>query len=586
VILELGDKESFTELRQQLAIIIYLISLASILIYIRSLIYFDVNPLVFHIAFVTSTLTLSLLLIGPNRSSVAKAGPALVFAWVLALGLTIPLRFPEGIITNYTDVIYELQIVRNMIASGAVTFTAPTSYAAAYAFNPTLELLISAISLVTGLDSDVTMKYAGPFMGVLTIAFLFAFYRGFMSRKASCISLLLAASCANFLFFDSQTLHETLALVFLSGLVYTLARSGKRWTIIGTIFASMVVMTHAFTSVMVSVFFFSASVVVLIFSRTFKQNPSHLERSILRIVFPFAAMTCLWLLWVAFPISKSIAGYVQGVLRVLLSGSQTTFSLRAGPAITNLWIRITGDAGLVLFALTAVIGFILATRKQYSLYRRMLPLAIGAGIIFIISFVPFVGYIQSSSLYRIFFYLLGRAYTYVYFFAAPLSYLAIAKLTSSVRFQPNYGKIVGMLLIALIASAGFYYGRPVFIYDNSAPLNVEDVRFPLQEWKSAGLFVKTHTDQSASLWGDQIAFNYIGGYGEREVGEREAHYGTINITLNELVYTDASPGSIVILRDSAVTVPYYVTNETEFTEILQSNNVFFSSGEVIMIEVT
>jgi hypothetical protein len=206
----------------------------------------------------------------------------------------------------------------------------------------------------------------------------------------------------------------------------------------------------------------------------------------------------------------------------------------------------------------------------------MLPLAIGAGIIFIICFVPFARVTEGTDL-------LYRGFDYIYFFAAPLSYITIKKLTSSVRFQPNYQKIVGILLIALIASAGFYYYRPASSYDNSAPLNVEDVRFPLQEWKSAGLFVKTHIDQSANLLGDSIAFDYIGGYGEREVKLQEQN---ANYSLNKLIYTDASPGDIVVLRESAVKVPYYVTNETEFSEILQSNNVFFSSGEVIMIEVT
>jgi hypothetical protein len=577
VILQLGDKGFSAGVRGQLAIIIYLISIASILIYIRSLIYFDTNPLVFHVAFVTSILTLSLLLVGPKRCSVAKWGLALVLAWVLALALMIPLRFPEGIITNGPDMIYELQIVRNMIASGAVTFTAPTSRAAQYVSNPTLELLISMISLVMGVDSDVTLKYAGPFMGVLTITFLFAFYRSFMSRKASCISLLLAASCFHFLFEDPGTVHETLALVFLAGLVYTLARSGRPWIVIGTIFTSMVVMTHAFTSVMVSILFLSAYVAFFIFSRTFKQEPSHLGRSMKWIAVPCAVMTCLWLFWAAGPISGNIADFARNVLRVLLSESQTTFPMTAPGIGKYLWIRITGDVGLVLFALTAVIGFILATRKQYSLYRRMLPLAIGAGIIFIICVVPFARYTESKDL-------LTRGYTYVYFFAAPLSYLAITKLTFSVRFQPNFRKIVGILLIALIASAGVYYTyRPFYSYDNSAPLDLEDVRFPLQEWKSAGLWVKTHIDQSARLWGDTIAFNFVGGYGEREV---EYAPPQANDTLNKLVYSDASIGGIVILRASAVKVPYYVTNQTEFSEILQNNNVFFSSGEVIMIEVT
>ena len=575
-VLELGDRQSFAGLPENLLIISYLISLATILIYIRSLIYFDTNPLTFHIAFVTTLLTLSLLLVGSKRCSVGQLGSALVLAWVLTLGLMIPLRLQEGIVSNYPDMIYELQIVRGLINRGSVTYTAPTVFAAGYAFHPVLEVLVVMTSLVLGIDSEIVLKYAGPFMGVLTIAFLLAFYRSFLSKKASIISLFLAASCFQFLSFDPNTVHESLALPFLFALVYTLTKRGRPWRAIGTLFACMVVLTHAFTSIVVSVLFLAASAAVFFLSRILRGTPGHLERLTQKIAVSFAVITCLWLLWFASPLtSGQIGSFFKYVIRLLLSEGQTRFPL-TGSSTVYLWTRITGDVGIVLFALTALIGFILAMRKQYSQYRPILPFAFGAGVIFVVLALPFARVTRSIDL-------LLRAFTYVYFFAAPLSYITITKLASTVRIRFNFRTIAAILLISLIASAGVYYNRAVFLYDSSAPMNVEDVRFPLQEWKSAGFFAKIHVSESADLWGDKIAFNFVGGFGEREVNFELL---PTNQTLTDLVYVDASRGRIVILRQSMVDVPYYSTSIQEFGRILQGNNVLYSSGEVIMIEVT
>ncbi len=92
----------------------------------------------------------------------------------------MPIRFPEGIITNYPDMLYELQIVQNIAASGGITFNPPTYYAEGYIFTPMLETFIVMSGALLGVPVETILKYAGPFFGVITITFLVGFYKAFL----------------------------------------------------------------------------------------------------------------------------------------------------------------------------------------------------------------------------------------------------------------------------------------------------------------------------------------------------------------------------------------------------------------------
>ena len=534
--------------------------------------------MIFHIAYVTSILALSLLLIEPDLHGSDIKGPLLVSAWVLTLSLMAPLRLPEGIVANYPDMIYELQIVRHIVQLGKVTFQPYTRYAAGYIFNPILELLVAMIGTILGADYGTVLKYAGPFMNIITVLLLLIFYRRFLSKKDATISVLLATSCFHFISFDPSTVHETLALPFLFAIPYTLTKSGRAWRAITLLLMFMVVSTHYFTAIVGLFYFIAASIAICLFSFMTKRPFGPVERTTMRIPVPFALITIVWLLYVTPSVLVTgvipVASYAFFMLTSLRA--EVVFPLVArGIVSVPTWIRAVGDLGIVLFGATITIGFLLALRDRwYSRLGLALPFASSSAAIFSAALLIYSKYSEAIDL-------LPRAYTYVYFSAAPLSLLAMKRASLSFR-GGIYRKLLCTLLMFLVVSAAVYYNYPRYLYDNTAPLTSEDVRFPLNEWKSAGLFARDHLTSNFTIWGDRIAFSFVGGYGDKNV---ETLPSDMNMTLAQWVDTYPRSGDILILRGSMPDAPYlnYEVTRGELNRILQSANVVYSSGEVLML---
>ena len=136
-------------------------------------------------------------------------------------------------------------------------------------------------------------------------------------------------------------------------------------------------------------------------------------------------------------------------------------------------------------------------------------------------------------------------------------------------------------LILIIVVAGVYAQYIRYRLDNTAPMNIEDVRFPLFQWQAAGYFVSGHAG-GITVWGDKIAFDYVGGYGERDINVLDS---TLNLTLSEWLSTTPASGDIVILRQTMPIIPYasYRVTSQGLHEILVTHDIIYSSGEVDMV---
>jgi len=178
--------------------------------------------------------------------------------------------------------------------------------------------------------------------------------------------------------------------------------------------------------------------------------------------------------------------------------------------------------------------------------------------------------------------LLPRGMIYVYFLAAPLSLFAISK-GSSLILSRRLRKLFYASVLSLIAVSAVYYSSEPSRYDNTSPLDIEDVRFPLYEWKSAGFFAKDHISKDVTLWGDKIAFNYVGGYGEKEVALLP---GNLNLSLSEWMSFYPSSDSMIILRRTMPNVQYlnYRVDEGELCAIIAVRNVLYASGEIVILK--
>ena len=516
-------------------------SLLVVLIYIRSLIYSDTPSIIFDVAHLVSVVALSTILIKSWRTKF-RYQILLVLAWILTMRLMIPLRFPTGIMTNYPDMIYELQIIKRIAASGTIALAAPTSYALGYVFTPMLETLVVMSGLVFGVPFDFVLKYVGPFFGVITIAFLVGFYQAFLTKREAILAGFIAGSCFWFVRFDALSVHQPLALAFLSVVLYTLTKQGVAWRFLTILSTFAMVASHEFTAIVSSVFFIIAALGILLLARWFDVKRGAIESSMLKMPGLSLTLTFAWLAFVALPFFATSVGFADFVVATLLgSTSPISFPLTIAKGIPNSWDRIVGDIGILLFAATSSAGFLMALfKRELSDYKQLLPYAAAGGILFVIGLISYLRLYTATDL-------LSRGFIYVYFFAAPLSLAAALKIVPAIfRNRVNYQQFVSILLITLIVGSGVYYQYPRFLHDNSATLDLEDVRFPLFQWQAAGYFILNHAGTN-TIWGDKIAFDYVGGYGERNIYEPDK---TLNMTLAQWVSTYPSSGDIVILRQS------------------------------------
>jgi hypothetical protein len=493
--------------------------------------------------------------------------------------MTIPLRLPEGIVSNYPDMIYEKQIIDHIVSVGRFNFSAPTTYAQGYAYNTMLELLIAEVSLVSGLCLENILKYLATFLGLLTIIFLFGFYENFMSKSKAVIASFLAGSCSHFIFFCAHTVHYSLALTFFTLVLFSLTKKARIWRFLTILSIFIIVSTHHFSSIVMSCYFIITTIAIPAITFLFKKKLWIAEKTTFGAATLFLVMSISWLLYLAFSFFNKIINLFKNVWLDIFTKNEVVFPWAARERMIVTPFHTIGDVGVLIFLLMGIIGFLLTfTGKKIKKFRTLLPFATSGAFIFISATLVFLKYTSMTDL-------LTRALDYLYFSFAPFSLFAILKISRAFRSYISR-KILSTLLICFICISALYYGYASrsYRYEYASPLDKEDVRFPLYEWKSAGLFARDHIKQAVKIWGDKIAFNYIGGYGNIDVQTLPAE---LNITLLNWLKTYPFLGDLVVLRKSMIYAPYlnYYVDEKEFHYILECNNLLYTSGEIVTLQL-
>jgi len=376
---------------------------------------------------------------------------------------------------------------------------------------------------------------------------------------------------------QATTIHFTLAFVFFSLAMYGLTKPGPMWRLLVILSAVAVVSTHEFTGIVSTAFFAFATFGIVILARSIGFKRGQIESAVMRMPALMVTLTFAWLAFVAFPFFGSAVALVGFILATLLSGTARVV-LPLGSNVPNSWEQVLGDVSVLTFTSICAFGFVaILVRREKTEYRQFLPYALSSTIIFFVGFVSYLRFHQSTDL-------LLRGFLYVYFFSAPVALFAVRKVSFG-RQNPNVlRQALGICLILIIVLGGLYTLYPRSTIDNSAPWNIEDVRFPLFQWRAAGYFVNGHVLEN-TLWGDKIAFDFVGGYGYREV---DIPSNNLNTTFSEWLSTVPSSGDIIILRQSIPNVQYasYQVTSPQLHAIIDTRNVIYSSGEVVMVEET
>ena len=213
------------------------------------------------------------------------------------------LRQP-GSINWGKDAVHDFQIATTGISSGHFIFGNPNFVSHSYdqSFYPGLEFLMSSLNLVTDIPLLTLYNYAFVILNVLTLVFFYLLLRSVLRNRVIInTAVLFYALCPQFNYFDSFSLHESLAIVLfpLVLMVILVRRNNKpfdktRMAVIGAFSIFLITITNEFTTYVLA---FSCLIIVVayLFVDRFKK-----ENFLRENLYKLLLLSCLFgfIIWV------------------------------------------------------------------------------------------------------------------------------------------------------------------------------------------------------------------------------------------------------------------------------------------------
>lgn len=591
-----------------------------ILVYTALLDYINLSSIYFHLLYVSNIILISYLMLFKKLN--VKKTLFLIIFYVICLQLIIPIRLPLSVASNYSDGQYEIQIVNNIIRTGAIDFNFGTGYSAGYVYHPVLEVLSSIINFNTSLSPEIIIKYLGIFLNIFTLYFFYKFLRNYFDERISLISLLVGGSCFNFIYFQAFTVHQSIALLYIFIFLYSFRFEEFSYKLILLSSILMITLSHHFSSIVFLVILVLTLISYIILKLFYKVLKKEFYISwIKKLILPTAILiifVSFWLIMFAQPFTNEFVSLMNVVkdkvtpqeyytiayeTPVIKDGVYTTkkvvnevivdnnpsqlqeiqekygvntkltiekniklpgfnFVLYQGSMGKNDYIRFVGNLSLIIFAILTFFGVLYVFINWSKPYFEFLPYSLAAIIMFgIFTLIWSLNFNFVSNLY-------SRSFIYLYFFSAVFVTLSITK--TILIFNKKFFYYFSLLLLFFVLLGSWYYNTYNFYYDNLAPLNVEDVRLNLNAFKDAGIYSKNlPTD---TLWGNKPSFSFIGSYGEK------IFYYVPPVGYKNFIMTQLDYGSYVV-----ITKNNYKTEN--FKEVYHPSDIIYNSNEILIIRL-
>lgn len=253
----------------------------------------------------------------------------LIVLFALSLHLIQFVRQPSNMVWN-PDAIYELQLVKNFIASGHWSYPSGTGEAIGYIFYPLLPIFESILPTVTSLSPLICVKYSMAFVNVLMLLTFCTLINGLFELDSLTRNLMvffLALSPA-FNGFDSYVSAESFAIILFPLLLlfimgprqsHFLKRRESNSSIVVEIVAILLLLTvtlsHHFTSYLVAFSMVVPIVLVMVVYHTHARwSIGRRNLILLAVILPIA-----WLIFVAGYILQRHIDLVLQIIRNLTS---------------------------------------------------------------------------------------------------------------------------------------------------------------------------------------------------------------------------------------------------------------------------
>ena len=568
--------------------LIFCVCLVTILLYIALLQVMDLPATIFHGLFIAAT-TVSATIVLQHQVK-TRIRLAVVVSWIVTLQLTVPLRLPGDILSNYPDAWYVKQLVDSIMGCSCYCLGCGTGQAYMYSFYPIDQLSTAVLATVTSANDTMLMKFMPVLLSTCFLLLLFGLFRNFLSDTDALLATQISGSCFWFVYFLSRPVQSAYGVLFISMILFSLKRSGSLGRMTFIMGSLGVASSHMLSAIYILILLCTAKG-YMAFDKILKKRNTEVPLGSSRIAI-LAIIVIAWMLYPAIIASANLVDSLRFALLEIQAGS-LRFALSAGATTANPTpTRIVGNIGVILYGALLLFGFLyLYLRRQSISVRGLLPYGFAAGVVWAVHVLIFsLGVTTAIDI-------LPRGFFFVYTVGSPLAVFGlyhvskfyvpkvVQKLTGSIA-EPKHGetRVAGILaysLIILILLSSMYYYYPAFRYDNSAPMNFEDVRLPLEQWRVVGAWA-SHYVAAEDLYGDKLAFSFVGA-----IGEKWVHVFPPEGDLLAWFRTIPAKGEIVALRMSSTYAPYeqFVTTADRLQSALESNNLVYSSGDAVLVIV-
>jgi hypothetical protein len=203
--------------------------------------------------------------------------------------------------------------------------------------------------------------------------------------------------------------------------------------------------------------------------------------------------------------SSNILTALLGVSTSLFS---TKLSVNLAPVLPTgvkpFWMIAIQYLAFGLFAAITLVSLASKTKelfssKMFTLITIFLGSAFGG--------IWLLGFRQATDLF-------SRSFLLVMIGAAPLVGGNLGNITGSLSriFRSKLRILLGSAFICLLVLNSVFYSYPVYYYNSSIPLQVEDTRHYLEQWQSLGDFVSSYFEPNQHMWGPRLGASIVGLY--------------------------------------------------------------------------
>jgi hypothetical protein len=497
------------------------------------------------------------------------------------------LRTPDNILEG-PDTNYELQIVDNMMSTSHIDSKIGTGEATVYRHYPGLELIITGLSTITGIGPILLLKYFGVILGLLTIVFLERFFFTlFRDMRISVPSAFIAGLCPFLIGMNSYTIHQAIALCFLTLFLWSGTQEGIKWKLISLIALFGIVVSHHLTTYILIFIIMIMIFTVVLFKYILKfQTEELIKRQTIKFFGLIVLIGSLIVLIFSPQIMiRTISQLVTDITSNIFSPSAYSFAVVSPTGVKPLWIVLLETIGFLTFGLLVIISYFKVLRRKEVRISPILSYATAGLIIFVGFLLVWISGLSYAKEVQ------WRGLIYLYIFTSPLFIVLlqdihlykprISKMKSREKALKKTMPIIIVALLIFVSSNSIYHGIGPSKYDIDAPYTYSDLRLNLEQWQASGAHARNHEELDYS-WGVRLAWEQVGGYGQRIILPLR-----IPAESNLSAWIESHDDQYFYLRKSIVQVPDYDglnPSEEELNYIVENNDLIYTTGEIILLK--